>query len=60
MTDTELEGLLRQSKPTVKMPPTFQTEVWRRIAMAEEGADCCSEGEKNPVAPMAEWLISNR
>jgi hypothetical protein len=38
MTDTELEGLLRQSKPTVKMPPTFQTEVWRRIAMAEEAS----------------------
>ncbi|MEN9284815.1 MAG: hypothetical protein RLZZ179_2308 [Verrucomicrobiota bacterium] len=38
MTDTELDGLLRQSKLHVEMPPTFQAEVWRRIAMAEEAS----------------------
>lgn len=30
--------MLRQSKPTVAMPSTFQAEVWRRIAVAEEAS----------------------
>ena len=38
MTDSEIDALLRQSKPAVEMPPTFQAEVWRRIAVAEESS----------------------
>lgn len=36
--DDELDSLLRLSKPTMAIPHTFQAELWRRIAMAEDGS----------------------
>src|SRR5260221_1622734 len=34
--DQRLDALLRDWQPQVDLPPRFESEVWRRIALAQE------------------------
>src|ERR1700682_1589111 len=34
--DQRLDSLLRDWQPQVDLPPRFESEVWRRIALAQE------------------------